>query len=501
MNDTQTAQTPPEARAVELLQLPVRDVIPTPDNPRTVRDDAAMAQLVTSVGRVGVMQPVVCRPHPEQPGKFDLRAGERRLVASTKAGLDTIPAVVREMTDEEAVELTVVENRDRQDLTPIEESRAVNLLLDRGWTVEDVAEKLHESPHWVAKRSRLVNLSPAWRRAVDDPTQVFCTWPGGNLAYVARFEHSIQDQVLQDLSEYWGVPTFERLKKLLGDLTRDLSESRWDPADADLLPQAGACSSCIKRAGAQPVLFEDMRAADGKDTCLDQDCWHAKRAAWLSAEVARLRAKHGDALVLATNYEDPYAELSGRTVSFYDLKKCRKSEKGALPCVWVCSDEVGRFFWAKPRREDAIKTGGPKPLKERRAALEGRRNALVVEAVREALHEAKRPTNAVLLKLVAAFGTDRQMCLGPRDATGWALFEQKRPSMDGLWKDGVIPVLSDRLNYYRATTCTLDEARKLAAFLDVDIKALQAEAKKALPDPKSWANLNEDGTPKKGGSK
>lgn len=108
-----------------LRMVPVEDVVPTPDNPRKRIDTKApdFLELVESVKALGILQPLVARPHPTQAGKLDLRAGHRRHEAARAAGLAEVPVMVREMSDRVAMEVTVLENLQRVDLTPMEEAR------------------------------------------------------------------------------------------------------------------------------------------------------------------------------------------------------------------------------------------------------------------------------------------------------------------------------------------------------------------------------------------
>ena len=107
------------AERTKLAEVRTADCIPTPDNPRRIDvTGEAFQELVDSVRGQGVLVPVHVRAHPKRKGKWDLRAGERRLRAAQAAGLETIPAIVHDaMTDAEAFELTFTENFAREDLT------------------------------------------------------------------------------------------------------------------------------------------------------------------------------------------------------------------------------------------------------------------------------------------------------------------------------------------------------------------------------------------------
>jgi ParB family transcriptional regulator, chromosome partitioning protein len=143
--------------ATELANLPVDLVHPNPRQPRRRFDHEATAGLADSIRAQGVVQPVVVRSRRE--GGYELIAGERRWRAAREAGLDTIPAVVRETGDREALLLGLVENVAREQLSPVEEARACALLVDEfDLTLGEIAEQVGRSKPSVSNRMRLLDL-------------------------------------------------------------------------------------------------------------------------------------------------------------------------------------------------------------------------------------------------------------------------------------------------------------------------------------------------------
>ena len=127
-----------------------------PFQPRQAMDPQELSGLVDSIRRHGVLQPIVVRP---SAGGFEVVAGERRWRAAEAAGLSTIPVVVRTLTDQEALELALVENLQREDLNPMERARAYRRLIhDFGLTQEQIAERVGKSQPSVANALRLLNL-------------------------------------------------------------------------------------------------------------------------------------------------------------------------------------------------------------------------------------------------------------------------------------------------------------------------------------------------------
>ncbi len=144
----------------ELRMIPVGRLEPRRQQPRTVFDEDALAELADSIARYGVIQPVTARALPS--GYYQIIAGERRWRAARRAGLEEVPVRVVEADDRLAAELALVENLQREDLNPIEEARGYRALLDDyGLTQEEAAQSVGRSRPAVANSLRLLSLSPA----------------------------------------------------------------------------------------------------------------------------------------------------------------------------------------------------------------------------------------------------------------------------------------------------------------------------------------------------
>ncbi len=148
-----------------VLQLPVDRVGRNPHQPRDRFDEERMSELVASVVEHGVLQPIIVRSAAD--GSYELIAGERRLRAARLAGMATVPAVVRETSSEQLLELALVENIQRADLNAIEEAQAYRELIDQfGLTHEEVARRIGRSRVAVSNALRLLDLAPETRAAI-----------------------------------------------------------------------------------------------------------------------------------------------------------------------------------------------------------------------------------------------------------------------------------------------------------------------------------------------
>jgi len=147
-------------------QVAVDRIRPNPRQPRTEFDEAALAELAASVRVQGVLQPLLVRPDGD--GSYELVAGERRLRAARLAGLRDVPVVVREVSDRESLELALIENIQRDDLSPLEEAAAYQRLIDDfGHTQEDIATRVGKSRPAIANAIRLLKLPESIRRELS----------------------------------------------------------------------------------------------------------------------------------------------------------------------------------------------------------------------------------------------------------------------------------------------------------------------------------------------
>jgi ParB family chromosome partitioning protein len=146
-------------------EIPVAQIVPNPRQPRQVFDEDALAELVHSISEVGLLQPVVVRQ--VSADAYELVMGERRWRATQEAGLDVIPAIVRDTEDEDLLRDALLENLHRAQLNPLEEAAAYQQLLDDfGCTHEELASRIGRSRPQISNTLRLLRLSPAVQRRV-----------------------------------------------------------------------------------------------------------------------------------------------------------------------------------------------------------------------------------------------------------------------------------------------------------------------------------------------
>ncbi len=278
--------------------LPHAAIVRSKTNPRTHFDEAFIADLATSIKANGVLQAILVRPLPGSrlqetledliPGQprptHEIVAGEQRWRAAGIAGLRTIPAMIRQLTDTQVLELQLVENLKRRDLHPMEEAEGYERLRETvGLTAEDIADRIGKGRSYVYKTMNLLKLVPDARAAFYDGKLTRST-----AELVAMRPAGLQLQVLKDITatDFHGEPMSYRKAKdhIDNNYMLRLGSAVFKITDESLVPAAGSCRTCPKRSGANPQLFDDVAHAD---TCTDPSCFGVKK----EAHYARIRVE------------------------------------------------------------------------------------------------------------------------------------------------------------------------------------------------------------------
>jgi len=153
------APTKPEG---EVREIPLDRLRPNPDQPRRSFDEAALNELADSIRAQGLIQPLLVRPMPGEAGAYQIVVGERRFVAAGRAGLASVPCIVRSLDDREVFILSVAENVAREDLNPVDEAAAYRRMLDEGYAANqgEIADLIGVHRTRVSRKLKLLSLDP-----------------------------------------------------------------------------------------------------------------------------------------------------------------------------------------------------------------------------------------------------------------------------------------------------------------------------------------------------
>jgi ParB family chromosome partitioning protein len=296
---------PPSFIAEQVAEIPVDQIDRSPTNPRQSFNERSLEELKASIMANGLVHPVVVRPHPDDSTRFQLVAGERRWLASKRGARDTIPAIVRELTDEQALIVQIIENDQRTNLNPLEQGsgfRSLMQLKPTYYTVEEIAARTGLSHRDVLYRLRVLELIEPARQLLAAERLPF-----RHAVEIARLQPAQQQEALSVCfrgvtadtvleSQYHTVSI--NLADLRAWITRncflDLSHAPFDIFAHDLAPGVGPCTTCPKRSGANPVLFSEI--TPNSETCSDPACFKSKASALVEIQVASL-AQQGQTAV------------------------------------------------------------------------------------------------------------------------------------------------------------------------------------------------------------
>lgn len=198
----------PEADEAEIRRVRVSAIVPNPLQPRRTFTDDELGELAKSIQANGLLQPLVVRPSPAVPDRFELVAGERRFRAISQLGWDDVPVLIREASDETLLVLALVENLQREALNPLEEAEGYKALADKfSMTQADIARAVGKDRSTVANFLRLLNLPPSVRKLLEAGSLSM-----GHARALVAVDDSVRagDLARRAVAEGWTVREVER---------------------------------------------------------------------------------------------------------------------------------------------------------------------------------------------------------------------------------------------------------------------------------------------------
>ena len=284
-----------------LQEVEMSKIFNSKTNPRKTFDEGSMKELQESISKVGVLQPILLRKHPtvRTGDKFELVCGERRYRAATLAGLKTIPANIRELTDDEAFEMQIIENLERKDVHPLEEAEAYKKMIDSGkYKIADIAAKFAKPETFIAQRLKFVDLiEPIKKDFYEGKLGI------GHAVLIARLGEMNQKDIYQDANSQFhlnGYGTADGIRSKSRGVN-NLDYAPFGLADTELFKQAGSCLMCSKRSGANSLLFPDIKE---ENRCFDSGCYETKMNNFIEQTVAEIINEGKDIQLARNNYSD-----------------------------------------------------------------------------------------------------------------------------------------------------------------------------------------------------
>ena len=253
--------------------LNIADIIVGKGNPRKEFDQESIKELAQSIAEKGVLQPILVRPTGKAgkgPGnlQYELVCGERRLRASILAQTKTIPATIRELSDEEALQAQIVENLQRKDIHPMEEAVAfLRLSKTQKWDASEISRRVGKSPFYVATRIKLNDLIAEYQKALFENRLTM-----GGARELLKLSAKDQGALYKEENHAHGTVKISKwnIREFLGDLM----SAPFDTTDPDLKKDMGACSTCQFNTASNTLLFPEAitSAQCSKIECFKSKC-------------------------------------------------------------------------------------------------------------------------------------------------------------------------------------------------------------------------------------
>lgn len=267
----------------KIVYLKITSIGLNPMNPRKTFDTSALGELSESIKELGVLQPITVRPAPaervEHGEDYQLVCGERRWRAAAMAGLTEIPTIIRDLTDDEAIDVAITENLQRKDVSPLEEADAFKYLLDKGNTVADLCGRFGKSEFYVRGRLKLLAISDDFRKLLD----------AGEISIsqameIVKFDDDVQTRMYADhfASENWNswkdFTARTIYHRAIDTYTKELSRYKFDKKECE------TCPSCTKNS----LLFQTTEEA----SCQDSKCLQRKELDYKVDFALKLQKQH-----------------------------------------------------------------------------------------------------------------------------------------------------------------------------------------------------------------
>lgn len=288
-------------------------------NQRKTWDKESLNELADSIKRYGVIQPIVVRVSDKE--KYELVTGSRRVRASQIAGLSEIPAIIREMKNDEVIEVQIIENLQRQDIHPLDECIGFeNLIKSQKYSIESIAEKIGKSKQYIYSRLRLSNLIPELSNKFREHKLNF-----SQANILARITPDDQRDLLDNVENY----TEKDIKNKIEQYSiNKLDDVPFNIIDKTLYPEAGACTTCKKNTGCDTQLFPELAE---KQICTDSKCYLKKIGLYIDRRYKELAEKNKTLYKITDKYYSEDPEILGLD----KYVNCKKNDKGAVIAILV----------------------------------------------------------------------------------------------------------------------------------------------------------------------
>ena len=311
----------------------VNQIYPSPTNPRKNFNDAEISELAKSILSVGIINPITVRYKVYGVQHYEIVAGEKRYRASKLADLQEVPCIVKQLTDQEVLEIQIIENLHRSDVHPLDEANGYLSLMEKSsYDIQSLIQKFGKSDFYIYQRLKLLDLiAPAKKYFYDGIILL------AHATLLARLQSIDQEKALR-----W-MPTMREGGKLVKDyiespgklrswidtnIMMDLHKTSFKKNDTGLVPSVGACTECHKRTGFNKNLFPDL---DKKDFCTDPVCFNKKLEAVANQVIKTYKTNNVELVKIGAGYSEQNKNLIyGYKYEDATKKKCESAKPAVI---------------------------------------------------------------------------------------------------------------------------------------------------------------------------
>lgn len=309
----------------------MEEIVPSPTNPRREFDEESIKELAQSISEHGLIQPIILREINAKNQQYEIIVGERRFRAMKLLERDEIAAIVREISDESVLEIQIIENLQRKDIHPMDES--VGFLKLKGKMPTDiVAQKVGKSLTYIYQRIQLSNLTKELKTLFYKGEINL-----GHAILLCRLSIDSQEILMNWMDENTSVGSLKDHIKC--NFMLKLVNAPWDMHDEMLIKKAGACSFCEKRTQFIPDLFPEI---EKDDLCTDVSCFNKKQQAILEYEIELAKKEKRELLKLSTSHLAGEGELKYWQYTEFTGQDYEEEHYVEAEAVFANGDDIGK---------------------------------------------------------------------------------------------------------------------------------------------------------------
>lgn len=321
------------------IQLKDLETIPNyRDTAPPTQKDPDIIELAANIAKDDVLQNILVRPHPKKHGKFQVIFGYRRWIASLLAGLATIPANIKDIADDDILEIQVTENLQRKDVHPMDEAVAYKSLMQKkNYTVQELSSRFAKSAEYITQRLKLNDLAADLQKDFRHDQMNL-----GQALELCRLSPADQAEIKSYFKGFFlNVSVAQVMHYISENIIRQLNKAPFDTKDASLVPAAGPCTICPKRSGTGNLLFKDVKETD---RCFDGKCFQRKCDIAFKEKIREIVTAHPEVHLLM-EYSGKISSEINTELQKMKIKVLRESDDFRVHNYFSGFHKKAKGFW------------------------------------------------------------------------------------------------------------------------------------------------------------